>query len=92
MAAVALFLKSSVPLGHIVRIQLPVEPVAALDYDDEEDGEATMPRPLPRHFAHLNSVLQKLTSLASSDLPFVAWVAGSEQIQVACAKVRAAWH
>ncbi|GAB4820750.1 hypothetical protein N2152v2_007796 [Parachlorella kessleri] len=45
-----------------------------------------MPRPLPSHFGHLNALLQQLTSLASSELPFVSWIAGSDTIHVACAK------
>ncbi len=86
MASLALFLRSSLPLGQVVRIQLPVQFPSILQ-DNHATAECCMPRPLPSHFGHLNALLQQLTSLASSELPFVSWIAGSDTIHVACAKV-----
>lgn len=89
MAAVALFLKASLPLAQLVRIQLAVPTSAGALAAEEEEPSATdiRPPPQPPQLAHLNSVLQRVAALQSSELPFVAWALGSDMVQVACAKV-----
>lgn len=75
MEGVVLFTKSGAPLDHFARIQLPL--TAAQNSDQEEPSTP---------FARLNSLLNQATQLATTQLPFVAFVAGSDLVQVACHK------